>query len=111
MTWTLREAVQRHVDLFNAAVRSGDYSDFLATFADDAVMRFVGVPAGPFRGIGEIAAAYAAQPPSGTITIRSIEEVSPDTARVAVDYDTGGSGSMTVRWRDGQVVDLEVSFD
>jgi steroid delta-isomerase len=108
----LHDAVHRHADLFNGAVQSGDYSDFLATFADDAVMRFeVSVPVGPFRGRTAIAAAYAAQPPTDTLTVVKIAEINPDTVRVDVDYDSGGSGWMAVRWRDNEVADLTIGYD
>lgn len=107
----LRDRVAAHADLFNAAVRSGDYTAFLDTFAEEAVMRFDTVPVGPFRGRAAIAAAYAAQPPTDTLRVRSVTEVDPDTARVAVDYDHGGSGWMTVRWHGRRVADLSVGFD
>lgn len=51
------DRIEAHVALFNAAVRSGDWSAFVATFAPDATMGFVGVPAGPFRGRDAIAQA------------------------------------------------------
>lgn len=107
----LTAAVENHAVLFNSAVRSGDFADFMTTFTDDAVMRFTNIPVGPFSGRPAIAAAYAAQPPTDTLTIREVEEIDPQTARVALDYDNGGSGSMVVRWRDGLVVLVEVTFD
>lgn len=107
----LRAAVDAHAALFNRAVRSGDHADFIATFAPDAVMRFATIPIGPFRGREAIARAYADQPPTDTITVREVEEYDPQTAHVALDYDNGGSGTMTLRWRDGQVADLTIAFD
>lgn len=111
MSFSLNEAVQDHALLFNEAVRSGDYSDFLATFADDAVMRFADLPVGPFHGQAAIASAYAIQPPTDTLAITSVEEIAPETARVKVQYSSGRSGSMIVRWQDGEVADLTVAFD
>lgn len=111
MNSDLRAAVDDHAAAYNEAVRSGNYSAFLATFADDAVMRFTNVPVGPFHGRAQITEAYLAQPPTSTLTVRSISEIDPATARVAVDYDSGDSGVFTVRWRDGQVADLEITFD
>jgi steroid Delta-isomerase len=107
----IETAVQDHALLFNEAVRSGDYTDFLATFADDAVMSFADLPFGPFHGRAAIAEAYAAQPPTDTLAINSVDEIAPDTARVAVRYSSGRSGTMTVRWRDGEVADLVIVFD
>ena len=106
----MTEAVREHESLFNDAVRAGDFDAFIATFAEDAVMTFDGVPVGPFKGRADIAAAYAAQPPSDTMTIWSIEEIGPDTAYARFDWDNGGSGAMQVRWQEGEVADLTISF-
>jgi len=62
----------RHLETFNAAVRSGDFAPLMELFADDASLEFVGVPAGPFEGRDAIAAAYAAQPPTDTMTVLSV---------------------------------------
>jgi ketosteroid isomerase-like protein len=67
----------RHVETFNAAVSSGDYHALVELFADDASLEFAGVPVGPFEGRAAIAAAYAAQPPSDTMTVLSVR-VEPD---------------------------------
>jgi uncharacterized protein (TIGR02246 family) len=106
-----RSKVDKHCALFNAAVRSGDFTRFVATFTPDAVMRFVGVPAGPFEGRDAITEAYQAQPPTDTLTISSVERLAPDTALVRVAWDKGGTGTMTVRWQGAEVADLTVSFD
>jgi ketosteroid isomerase-like protein len=107
----LTEAVNGHADLFNEAVRAGDYTAFVDTFAEDAVMRFEAVPVGPFHGRAEIAEAYRQQPPTDTLSVLSIEERDPDTAHVKVLYDSGNTGWMLVRWRDDQVADLAIGFD
>jgi ketosteroid isomerase-like protein len=62
----------RHVETFNAAVRSGDFAPLVELFADDASLEFVGVPVGPFRGRDAIAAAYAAQPPTDAMTVLAV---------------------------------------
>jgi steroid delta-isomerase len=103
--------VADHAAAFNEAVRAGDFTTFAMTFTDDAVMRFVGVPAGPYTGRPSIVAAYAAQPPDDTLTIRSVTS-DGDTDTVRFSWDRGdGGGSMVVRWRDGLVADLTVSFE
>jgi steroid Delta-isomerase len=107
----LQRAVEDHTSLFNACVASSDWSPFVVTFTDDAVMRFVNVPAGPYEGRAAIAAAYATTPPDDTMHITSVEELAPDTARARFVWDHGGNGAMTMRWRDGQVADLTVVFD
>jgi ketosteroid isomerase-like protein len=103
------DRIRDHAAGFNAAVRSGDFGPFVQTFTDDAVMRFVGVPAGPFVGRAAIAQAYATQPPADTL---SVEEVSTeaDVDVVRFRWDGGGVGTFTVRWHDGLVADLTVSF-
>lgn len=61
-------------------------------------MWFDGVPAGPYRGRDEIAAAYERRPPTDTMTIRSVRQEG-DTDVVTFAWDAGGGGTMTVRWR------------
>jgi steroid Delta-isomerase len=104
------ERVREHASAFNAAVRSGDFDPFVATFTDDAVMRFVGVPAGPFVGRAAIAEAYATQPPTDTLTLDEVS-TEADVDVVRFRWDAGGGGTLTIRWRDDQVADLTVVFD
>jgi steroid delta-isomerase len=103
-------AVRQHCERFNEAQRSGDWAAFAATFADDARMAFTNVPVGPYDGRAAIAAAYDAQPPDDTMTVDAIEPVDADTARVRFHWDAGGAGTMLVRFRDGEVADLEITF-
>jgi steroid delta-isomerase len=104
-------AAREHCTLFNAAVRSGDWAPFIATFAPDAHMEFVNVPVGPFHGREAIAVAYAAQPPDDTMVIQSVHALGDDTARVRFAWARGGPGTMTVRWSEGQVAELTIEFD
>jgi len=104
-------AVREHERVFNDAVRSGNFASLIATFADDAVMSFDNVAVGPFEGRDAIEAAYAAQPPTDTLTTRSIEPIAENAARVYFDWDHGGSGSMELSWRGDQVVTLTIAFD
>lgn len=107
----LKQATREHERLFNDAVRAGDFDAFVATFAEDAVMRFDDVPVGPFKGRDAIAKAYASRPPSDTMSIWSIEEAGPDTVVARFDWDASGSGRMQVTWRDGQVAELTIAFN
>jgi hypothetical protein len=68
----LLDFAARHVEVFNAAVSSGDFASLVELFADDATLEFVGAPGGPFEGRDAIAAAYAAQPPTDTMTVLSV---------------------------------------
>jgi steroid Delta-isomerase len=101
---------EEHLGLFNEAVRSHDWTAFLATFAPDAVMRFEGVPAGPYAGLDQIARAYAERPPSDTMTSRSVvRDGDHDTIRFS--WDAGGSGTLELSWREGLIAALVVTFD
>src|ERR1700722_11822011 len=91
-----------HVAAFNHSVRSGDWASFADRFTSDATMRFAGVPAGPYHGRDEIAAAYASQPPSDTLTVtRAV--TAGDVDELWFAWDNGGTGTMTLRWRDGLI--------
>jgi ketosteroid isomerase-like protein len=110
----LTEAVREHERLFNEAVRAEDFTQFMTTFTEDAVMAFDDMPHGqkfgPFRGREAITRAYATQPPTDTMSIWSIEEVGPDTVDVRFDWDAGGGGAMRVKWQDGLVAGMTISF-
>jgi steroid Delta-isomerase len=103
------ERAARHVAAFNDCVRSGDWAAFADRFAPDATMVFVGVAAGPFTGREAIAAAYATQPPSDTLTVtRAI--ASGDSDKLWFAWDSGGTGEMTLHWRDDLIARLTVTF-
>ena len=106
----MADRVEEHVRLFNEAVRSHDLTAFLATFTPDAVMRFDGVPVGPYAGLDQIARAYAEQPPSDTMTCVS-DARAGDSDVVRFAWDAGGGGTMRVSWRDGAVAGLTITFD
>ena len=65
--------VTNYVAVFNAAVASGDYEPLLATYRDDAVLRFENVPPQAasleFSGRQAIADAYAQNPPDDQIDL------------------------------------------
>jgi len=104
-------AVYEHERVFNGAVRSGNFEALIATFTDDAVMRFDNRPIGPFEGRDAIRMAYESQPPTDTLTTRSIEQVAANEATAYFDWDHGGSGSMQMSWRGGHVATLVIAFD
>lgn len=105
----LRALLERHVELFNDAVRTRDYGAYLATFAEDAVMRFDSVPLGPFRGRAAIAEAYAERPPSDTMALIDMEEIGTDAVKASFEWDAGGTGQMFMRWVDGRLTELSVA--
>jgi steroid Delta-isomerase len=106
----ISERAARHVAAFNDTVQSGDWADFSARFTPDATMRFVGIPAGPFAGREAIAAAYASQPPSDTLTVvRGVS--SGDVDELWFTWDSSGAaGTMTLRWSGDLIDELTVTF-
>jgi steroid delta-isomerase len=106
----LRSLLERHVELFNEAVSTGNYDPFLATFADDAVMRFDAFPLGPFFGRPAIAEAYAIQPASDTMALIDMEEIGTDAVKASFEWDAGGTGEMYLRWSQMMLVELSIAF-
>src|ERR1700722_472324 len=98
-----------HVAAFNRCVRTGDWACFADRFTSDATMRFVGVPAGPFTGREAIAAGYASQPPSDTLTVSRVVSCG-DVDELWFAWDKGGTGIMTLRWSAHLVAELTVTF-
>ena len=69
----------------------------------------VGIPAGPFNGREAIAAGYASQPPSDTLTVsRAVS--SGDVDELWFAWDNGGTGTMTLRWSAHLIAELTVTF-
>jgi hypothetical protein len=107
----LKGLLEEHVELFNAAVSSGDYRPFLAMFADHAVMRFDDFPLGPFVGRREIAEAWTIRPASDTMALIDMRIVSSDAVYAAFEWDAaGGTGEIFLRFDSGKVIELVLSF-
>jgi ketosteroid isomerase-like protein len=106
-------SLDRYIETHNAAVRSGDWAAFAEWFAENAVVRFEGVPVGPFRGRDEIRSAYEAQPPDDEVEVRNVRE---EGDRTLADYgweaDAGvRAGELRVTW-DGDVIsELVITFE
>ena len=106
----LSQALADHVAAFNRAVGTGSFDAFVERFADDAEMSFVNVPIGPFRGRQAIGDAYRQSPPDDTMTV--VDQSARDGGiDAAFRWSSGGTGSMFVRWADGLVTDLQITFD
>jgi hypothetical protein len=103
----------RHVETFNAAVASGDFALLVQLFAVDARLEFAGAPVGPFEGRDAIANAYAAQPPTDTMTILDTR-VEPDgTVVEAFSWSEDGgarSGEMRLAVDGERIQRLVVVF-
>ena len=102
-----------HVETFNTAVATGDFGPLVGLFAEDASLEFAGVPVGPFEGRQAIAEAYAAQPPTDTMTILDTR-VEPDGTVVesfSWSADSGArSGEMRLAVDGGRIRRLVVVF-
>jgi steroid delta-isomerase len=109
---TGQELLERYIQTHNAAVRSGDWNAFGDWFAEDAEMRFEGVPVGPFRGREEIRAAYGRRPPDDEVNVLSVKD---EGERLVADYGWAseqGSRAGEIRLtRDGDVIrELVITF-
>jgi steroid delta-isomerase len=106
--------LERHVELFNQGVRSGDFGPMLEHFTDDAELVFEGVPVGPFHGKETIAAAYASNPPDDEVDVLASEQADDGTivARYPWRADGGrSSGRMIFTQRGEQIARLVVTFE
>lgn len=95
----------KHVDGFNEGVRTGDWSRMLELLHDDAVLEFVGIQVGPFRGKKAIAAAYAEQPPDDEIVL-----LDGDADAWAKDPQTR-AGALHLEERDGKVTLVTIRYE
>lgn len=111
---SVHDVLERHVELFNAGVRQHDFGAMLSQFADDAVMRFEGVPVGPFEGRLAIAAAYRDQPPDDEIRVLDTNDAGPDRVTARYAWATSPeqtAGRLHLRVRNGLIAELDVTFE
>lgn len=103
-----------HIARFNAAVAGGDWADFTAGFAADAVMTFDGLPGGssvgPFVGRDAIAEAYATRPPDETMDLLAVRD-DGESDLITFRWSGGGTGTITIRRRADLITHLAVVFD
>jgi steroid Delta-isomerase len=102
-----------YIEAHNAAVRSGDWEAFSRWFADDAEVRFEGVPVGPFRGRDEIQEAYESRPPDDEVEVRNVRT---ERDRTVADYgwaaDQGvRAGELRVSWEGDLIRELVITFE
>jgi steroid Delta-isomerase len=102
-----------YIAAHNAAVRSGDWTEFAQWFTDDAEVRFEGAPAGPFRGRETIRAAYQEQPPDDEVEIRAMRE---DGDRTVADYGWARepgvrAGELRTTWDGDHIRELVITFE
>jgi hypothetical protein len=106
------DLVRRHAALFNDAVRTGDWAPFAALFGEDAELRFLGVPVGPFHGRAAIEDAYRRQPPDDEILLG---EPRREGGLLVVPYQWATApgvpaGELRILERDGLLQDVTVVY-
>ena len=106
-----RSFLAEHAERFNTAVEDGNFGPLVELFADDAVLEFVGVPAGLFAGRDAIAAAYAAQPPDDALDVLAVSEDPDGTFVEPFAWRRGGTGTMRVTLANRAIKRLVVAFD
>jgi hypothetical protein len=102
-----------YVLVHNECVRTGDWEPIGGWFADDAELVFEGIPVGPFRGRGEILAAYRERPPDDEVVVFGVDE---ENGAVVTRYGwlrepAEQAGRMLVTPRDGKIAKLTVTFE
>jgi hypothetical protein len=107
------DLLNRHIELFNAAVRTRDFEPMMDGFTDDAELVFEGVPAGPYRGNDVIAKAYRDRPPDDEVVI--LEATEEDDGQVVARYrwldPTSPGGRMLLTRRGDKIAKLVVTFE
>ena len=108
-----QELLRRHVERFNAGVRTGDWEPMLEQFEDAAQVEFRGVPVGPFVGKDAIRTAYREQPPDDELRVlESRERDDVVEARYAwlAEPDVA-AGELLLETRDSRISKLVVTFE
>jgi hypothetical protein len=109
----VRRLASEHVSRFNDGIAAGDFSGFVAGFADDATMSFGNMPLGPFVGRAAIGTAYRMSPPKDAIVVVDIRPTGPASATVEYAWraDPVSTGRMALSWHaDGHVRTLEIQL-
>jgi hypothetical protein len=85
----------------------------VALFHDDAILAFTGIPIGPFEGREAIAAAYATQPPTDTMSILAVRVEGDGTVVEDFSWSADGgarSGQMRLTVANERILRLDVSI-
>lgn len=100
---SLVNSAGEHIALFNSCVDSGDWSPFVSTYEQDAVLEIDGFQPAAFQGREAIARFYTSHPPQEHMHAEEITTISEQTTRVIFKWDSGGRAELTTRW-DGPSV-------
>ena len=110
---TGQELLRKHVERFNAGVRTGDWESMLEQLDEDAELEFRGIPVGPFAGRDAIRDAYREQPPDDELRVlESRERGGVIEARYSwlAEPDVA-AGELLLETRGTRISKLLVSFD
>jgi hypothetical protein len=110
VTWDF----DRHVEVFNRAVTSREWEEFVGLFTEDATMEFHGPPVGPLTGRDQIAAAYQSSPPEDTIELTGAPGSDGDEDEDVVPFRwrrEGTTGRLRARTDGTRLTRLVVVFD
>src|SRR5207253_1192440 len=95
--------------LHNEGVRRRDFSSLLALFAPDAVVRFDGIPAGPFSGTSAIAEAFRDGPPNDELELLDQDPVSDWAVYGWAKRPGVSAGELRIAEQDGLIVELLIT--
>ena len=110
---TSKELLHRHVERFNAGVRTGNWEPMLEQFEDAAEVEFRGIPVGPFVGKDAIREAYREQPPDDELRVLESRERG-DVVEVRYAWlaePDVPAGELLLTCADGLVRRLVVTFE
>ena len=109
----MHELLHKHVERFNAGVRTGDWEPMLEGLDAAAEMEFRGIPVGPFAGRDAIAAAYRERPPDDELRVLEERE---RHGRIEARYawlaePDVAAGELLLTPESGRIRKLVVTFD
>jgi steroid Delta-isomerase len=99
----------REVSAFNVGARSGDWSQLVELFTEDAELEFVGIAVGPFHGRAAIAEAYRAQPPDDEIVV--LEDRGDSAVYAWSREPERPAGELHLEERNGAIVRLRILYE
>ncbi|MFN8180065.1 MAG: nuclear transport factor 2 family protein [bacterium] len=102
--------LREYVSLHNRGVRDGELDALAGLFAEDAVLTFVGIPAGPFNGRSGIRRAFEARPPTDELVIGEVEGSESEAAASYAWRSAPGLREGTIRLRaaGGKIATLRI---
>jgi SnoaL-like protein len=104
------DLLSRHVENFNAGMRTGDWAPMVELMTEDADLEFVGIPVGPFHGREAIEEAYRTMPPDDGLAV--IEDRGDGTAVYAwLKEPERPAGELHLEERDGLISRLCILYE